>query len=119
MTHSLCSPRSSSSFTTRDIANLPPQPGRASQETSHAPAMPASRSLTIQPSEWATTVRGCILMNSEFVIRSGRGAISQTASANSLFIKMHPLTIVAHSRSEEHTSELQSRGHLVCRLLLE
>src|SRR5439155_18583791 len=24
-----------------------------------------------------------------------------------------------HSRSEEHTSELQSRGHLVCRLLLE
>src|SRR5439155_22577335 len=25
----------------------------------------------------------------------------------------------ALSRSEEHTSELQSRGHLVCRLLLE
>src|SRR2546422_2206867 len=25
----------------------------------------------------------------------------------------------AHSRSEEHTSELQSRLHLVCRLLLE
>src|SRR5439155_4163845 len=24
-----------------------------------------------------------------------------------------------HKRSEEHTSELQSRGHLVCRLLLE
>src|SRR5436305_8557222 len=28
---------------------------------------------------------------------------------------IHPLTI----RSEEHTSELQSRPHLVCRLLLE
>src|SRR5437870_10465750 len=26
---------------------------------------------------------------------------------------------VASERSEEHTSELQSRGHLVCRLLLE
>src|SRR5690625_6794921 len=26
---------------------------------------------------------------------------------------------VAEMRSEEHTSELQSRGHLVCRLLLE
>src|SRR5690625_7049097 len=26
---------------------------------------------------------------------------------------------VAAIRSEEHTSELQSRGHLVCRLLLE
>src|SRR5207253_6550411 len=29
------------------------------------------------------------------------------------------LTSLADSRSEEHTSELQSRGHLVCRLLLE
>src|SRR5207253_10303482 len=27
--------------------------------------------------------------------------------------------IVMAQRSEEHTSELQSRGHLVCRLLLE
>src|SRR5437660_5505624 len=27
--------------------------------------------------------------------------------------------VVLHFRSEEHTSELQSRGHLVCRLLLE
>src|SRR5690625_6724074 len=26
---------------------------------------------------------------------------------------------MAWARSEEHTSELQSRGHLVCRLLLE
>src|SRR5437660_5112546 len=26
---------------------------------------------------------------------------------------------LARRRSEEHTSELQSRGHLVCRLLLE
>src|SRR5690625_5821042 len=26
--------------------------------------------------------------------------------------------MVIHQRSEEHTSELQSRGHLVCRLLL-
>src|SRR5437660_7172464 len=37
-----------------------------------------------------------------------------------------PLALVHHHampprglRSEEHTSELQSRGHLVCRLLLE
>src|SRR5690625_5395154 len=28
-------------------------------------------------------------------------------------------TIKRLSRSEEHTSELQSRGHLVCRLLLQ
>src|SRR2546429_726193 len=30
-----------------------------------------------------------------------------------------PDHIGSHSRSEEHTSELQSRLHLVCRLLLE
>src|SRR3712207_8396167 len=29
------------------------------------------------------------------------------------------LRVVAHARSEEHTSELQSRQYLVCRLLLE
>src|SRR2546429_6486888 len=32
---------------------------------------------------------------------------------------LEPLVSVAESRSEEHTSELQSRLHLVCRLLLE
>src|SRR5439155_25734043 len=34
----------------------------------------------------------------------------------------HPRTSILNlprDRSEEHTSELQSRGHLVCRLLLE
>src|SRR5690625_4196618 len=29
------------------------------------------------------------------------------------------MTVSTFIRSEEHTSELQSRGHLVCRLLLE
>src|SRR5690625_5724894 len=29
------------------------------------------------------------------------------------------ILLAFNSRSEEHTSELQSRGHLVCRLLLE
>src|SRR2546422_5756994 len=30
-----------------------------------------------------------------------------------------PAFTIEHARSEEHTSELQSRLHLVCRLLLE
>src|SRR5690625_6265536 len=42
-------------------------------------------------------------------------------------IQFHPVTdeishidfLALQDRSEEHTSELQSRGHLVCRLLLE
>src|SRR5207253_4990195 len=35
------------------------------------------------------------------------------------FLVAAPLSDLVISRSEEHTSELQSRGHLVCRLLLE
>src|SRR5690625_6357093 len=34
-------------------------------------------------------------------------------------LKVVAVSVVLHARSEEHTSELQSRGHLVCRLLLE
>src|SRR5687768_18346679 len=33
--------------------------------------------------------------------------------------RMHAEWLIAMDRSEEHTSELQSRLHLVCRLLLE
>src|SRR5437660_7702696 len=33
--------------------------------------------------------------------------------------RAQPPSFFLVSRSEEHTSELQSRGHLVCRLLLE
>src|SRR5690625_6479368 len=35
------------------------------------------------------------------------------------FIASDALSKNLQTRSEEHTSELQSRGHLVCRLLLE
>src|SRR5437660_6819340 len=41
----------------------------------------------------------------------GRGRESLSARA--------PKPMYTPQRSEEHTSELQSRGHLVCRLLLE
>src|SRR5690625_1645034 len=43
---------------------------------------------------------------------------SKKWSARSYFCRK-PTTAAAVERSEEHTSELQSRGHLVCRLLLE
>src|SRR5690625_6240752 len=33
--------------------------------------------------------------------------------------RKRPFITLKQARSEEHTSELQSRGHLVCRLLLE
>src|SRR5207253_10947732 len=43
-------------------------------------------------------------------------ALSEVASAVAFMI--HPYRRPVVGRSEEHTSELQSRGHLVCRLLL-
>src|SRR5690625_5422686 len=38
---------------------------------------------------------------------------------NSYLIRRAIVNFPTNARSEEHTSELQSRGHLVCRLLLE
>src|SRR5690625_6946218 len=53
--------------------------------------------------------------------RSGIGFAAGTTAGNSI---VTPAIIASadprfEQRSEEHTSELQSRGHLVCRLLLE
>src|SRR5690625_4667983 len=42
-----------------------------------------------------------------------------TGAAEVLLFKHNHELLVSLVRSEEHTSELQSRGHLVCRLLLE
>src|SRR5690625_6270142 len=55
--------------------------------------------------------------------------IAGTRNHEDLFLGASPRASIAlmqaskalafiHNRSEEHTSELQSRGHLVCRLLL-
>src|SRR2546422_5914725 len=38
---------------------------------------------------------------------------------SALLLALEPAEQDRHERSEEHTSELQSRLHLVCRLLLE
>src|SRR5437660_3930936 len=39
--------------------------------------------------------------------------------SDDLISRLPPKPARSAARSEEHTSELQSRGHLVCRLLLE
>src|SRR5437870_11356054 len=46
-------------------------------------------------------------------------ALSAAACCSAFFCSSVWLLGVEPGRSEEHTSELQSRGHLVCRLLLE
>src|SRR5690625_6997108 len=62
--------------------------------------------------------------NGLFVIgETGFGTGLNALLAAQCFVEHAPpaarLHFVSAERSEEHTSELQSRGHLVCRLLLE
>src|SRR5437870_8862897 len=51
--------------------------------------------------------------------RSGRWSAAGAGVAGGGFVLTPCPPLRAAERSEEHTSELQSRGHLVCRLLLE
>src|SRR5437870_13577178 len=52
------------------------------------------------------------------LFRSGESMLAAMAVLL-LAVNATPVPGVTGPRSEEHTSELQSRGHLVCRLLLE
>src|SRR5699024_11634920 len=52
------------------------------------------------------------------LFRSCPSRLRSTPPALPVCVRM-PLRIVGGSRSEEHTSELQSRFDLVCRLLIE
>src|SRR3712207_7214298 len=49
------------------------------------------------------------------------GTSGQLPASTPFFLGSEPAGVAGHSvqRSEEHTSELQSRQYLVCRLLLE
>src|SRR5690625_5667066 len=51
------------------------------------------------------------------MVMSGRS--TSASVTRSITLKLGRVTDALVLRSEEHTSELQSRGHLVCRLLLE
>src|SRR5690554_7461379 len=57
----------------------------------------------------------------KFIVRNGPAIDLEGLSDNKVVDGTLPLMINAYDkgRSEEHTSELQSRPHLVCRLLLE
>src|SRR2546429_4438417 len=62
---------------------------------------------------WGEPSRLISRLTSRLPLRFAREALAATlARSNPLFVK-------SFLRSEEHTSELQSRLHLVCRLLLE
>src|SRR5690625_1160023 len=54
-----------------------------------------------------------------FHAAEGRQLRLLTGQIRHEYVRRRPLLLAGSDRSEEHTSELQSRGHLVCRLLLE
>src|SRR5439155_19631450 len=60
-----------------------------------------------------------ILVNHGSVLFGGFDSRSGVALADDLEPAKQDAPVIDENRSEEHTSELQSRGHLVCRLLLE
>src|SRR5207253_10268506 len=70
---------------------------------------------------------GCVVDSSapsklDFAAGSAaRGVMPFVMNDQSLRVPLPNLIFISYNlrRSEEHTSELQSRGHLVCRLLLE
>src|SRR5207253_9563053 len=60
------------------------------------------------------------LWSASGVLLATATSVNETASGWQTVQLSAPVVIQANTtRSEEHTSELQSRGHLVCRLLLE
>src|SRR5439155_11993655 len=92
----------------------PERSGSSSRHGAHQVAQKV-RMMT-SPRSWAVE-----MLCPSRVTRVAAGAAAPTlrslarASRASQPVRPHTL----HARSEEHTSELQSRGHLVCRLLLE
>src|SRR5437870_6533433 len=67
---------------------------------------------------YTTLFRSAAIQGKERRDQTSRGGVGEPSNLQS---SGSPGSYGARSliRSEEHTSELQSRGHLVCRLLLE
>src|SRR3712207_7628473 len=65
-----------------------------------------------------TKPEACIEQSANTANGSRASAASRSSPATSS-AQLHPARLTSLSRSEEHTSELQSRQYLVCRLLLE
>src|SRR5690606_41692903 len=81
-----------------------------SSDADDPPPLPPSASLR----------RASVSSRSSFRLSSTSASTRETTSAGATFRTAAAcLSRFSCSRSEEHTSELQSREHLVCRLLLE
>src|SRR5690625_6705669 len=67
----------------------------------------------------ATTDIYSLSLHDALPISSIQKSTSRRAGSSSVKVSWVQRVAPRYQRSEEHTSELQSRGHLVCRLLLE
>src|SRR5690606_39512054 len=74
---------------------------------SRRPSSGSGRSSTICPTRWAGVPS----------VRAGAGETMDVGGTRG--VTAGAAAVAAGARSEEHTSELQSRENLVCRLLLE
>src|SRR5438045_8199452 len=89
----------------------------------HAPRIPRLLTLSLHDALPISISR----IRSECGNGSGRSSTVRTTEKSAVFAPMHSASVAAavmvnalsFQRSEEHTSELQSLRHLVCRLLLE
>src|SRR5690625_6893680 len=74
------------------------------------------------PDEWINSLVKSRLQEKDIengFVLDGYPRTLQQAKVLEAYLKSQNQNLDAVFRSEEHTSELQSRGHLVCRLLLE
>src|SRR5439155_5300071 len=99
-------PRSRRVRSMRAVAQARPAPQH------EVPSSAAVRALTI-PSNWSEFGQTPQFRQGPDSSRLGY------YSVRSVVPRMRTVADRRRQRSEEHTSELQSRGHLVCRLLLE
>src|SRR5207253_5342273 len=81
---------------TAAAAEVPPVASKSSTSTICSPGVMASMCISISASPYSSEYFSISVLYGNF-----------------------PRLRIGTKRSEEHTSELQSRGHLVCRLLLE
>src|SRR5690554_4168647 len=66
-----------------------------------------------------TLNKGIALAKGDYIARMDADDVSHLERIEKLYKTLVKEDVDVVSRSEEHTSELQSRPHLVCRLLLE
>src|SRR2546422_8427926 len=94
---------SPASTSTRPLCLMPTDAiwGSTASTISHTATLGFGKSFTSRPATWATQL-----------LTPGTRRWVFTSAMTDTFLR-------ERERSEEHTSELQSRLHLVCRLLLE